>query len=273
MDSLFLTLLVLLLTGILVGFASGLLGLGGGFLMVPVQFWILTSLGTDPTLALRISFGTSLAVVIPTALSSAWGHYCRDCVLVRPFTLMILPCIAGAFIGAMITTHLPGHWMGILFGLVLILVALRMGSREPHLLYPVTPVPLTPARYISCGLLFGIVSGMLGIGGGIVMVPIMVSYMRFSMHQAIGTSTALMIGSAVSGVLAYIASGWGAAGLPAGSFGYVNLYQWLPLVAMSIPMAQLGVRAAHHLPQEKIRLIFMAAMVITGAYMVVSGLR
>ena len=71
MDPLVFTLLVLLLTGILVGFASGLLGLGGGFLMVPVQFWLLTSLGVDPTLAIRISFGTSLAVVIPTALSSA----------------------------------------------------------------------------------------------------------------------------------------------------------------------------------------------------------
>jgi len=273
MDPLLFALLVLLLTGILVGFASGLLGLGGGFLMVPVQFWLLTSLGLDPTLAIRISFGTSLAVVIPTALSSAWGHHCRQCVLSRPLFAMILPCILGGFIGATVTTHLPGRWMAIFFGTVIILAALRMGTEVP--LRPVrgTPDMLPLWQYILWGLLFGSISGMLGIGGGIIMVPVMVSFMRFSMHEAIGTSTALMIGSALSGVLAYIANGWGAAGLPPGSLGYVNLFQWLPLAAMSIPMAQLGVLAAHRLPQEHVRVIFTAAMALTGVWMVLSGIR
>jgi uncharacterized membrane protein YfcA len=82
-----------------------------------------------------------------------------------------------------------------------------------------------------------------------------------------------MIGSAVSGVLAYIANGWGTTGLPPGSLGYVNLFQWLPLAAMSIPMAQLGVMAAHRLPQENIRVIFIAAMALIGVWMVLSGIR
>jgi len=273
MDPLIFTLLILLLTGILVGFASGLLGLGGGFLMVPVQFWLLTSLGVDPTLAIRISFGTSLAVVIPTALSSAWGHHCRQCVLSRPLYAMIIPCILGGFTGATITTHLPGRWMEMFFGIVIVLAALRMGTGAPLLPGRSTPDTLPLWQYMLWGVLFGGISGMLGIGGGIIMVPVMVSFMRFTMHQAIGTSTALMIGSAASGVLSYIANGWGAAGLPAGSLGYVNIFQWLPLVAMSIPMAQLGVRAAHGLPQEKVRVIFIAAMALTGVWMVISGIR
>jgi hypothetical protein len=272
MDPFLFTLLILLLTGILVGFASGLLGLGGGFLMVPVQFWLLTTLGVDPTLAIRISFGTSLAVVIPTALSSAWGHYCRQCVLSRPLFAMIPPCIAGGFIGAAISTHLPGSWMEVFFGIVIIIAAAKIGVGAPLISGRNTPAVLPVSQYVLWGLLFGCVSGLLGIGGGVIMVPIMVSHMRFSMHQAIGTSTALMVGSAVSGVLSYIINGWSIPGLPSGSLGYVNLFQWLPLVAMSIPMAQLGVLAAHRLPQEKIRMIFVAAMVLTGVYMVVSGL-
>lgn len=273
MDPLLLTLLVLLLTGILVGFASGLLGLGGGFLMVPVQFWLLTSLGVDPSLAIRIAFGTSLAVVIPTALSSAYGHYCRQCVLTRPLAVMILPCIAGGFIGATITTHLPGRWMEIAFGVMIIIVALRMELYRQGIPDHASAATLPREEYILWGLLFGGFSGLLGIGGGILMVPVMISSMRFSMHQAIGTSTALMIGSSVSGVLSYIANGWGTAGLPPGSLGYVNLFQWLPLVAMSIPMAQLGVRAAHRLPQEKIQMIFGTAVALTGTFMVLSGIR
>ena len=64
--------IALLLTGIAVGFASGLLGVGGCFIMVPVQYWALTSIGVDPTIAIRIAFGTNLLVVLPTALSG--GH-------------------------------------------------------------------------------------------------------------------------------------------------------------------------------------------------------
>jgi len=70
-DPFIFSVIVLALTGSVIGFASGLLGLGGGFLMVPVQYWLLSTLGVDPTTATRVSFGTSLAVVIPTALSSA----------------------------------------------------------------------------------------------------------------------------------------------------------------------------------------------------------
>jgi hypothetical protein len=194
-------------------------------------------------------------------------------VLYRPLFSMILPCMIGGFIGATITTHLPGSWMELFFGMVIVLAALRMGTGGPFPAGKDTPARLPLWQYILWGLLFGGISGMLGIGGGILMVPIMVSYMRFSMHQAIGTSTALMIGSAVSGVVSYIANGWSVSGLPPGCLGYVNLFQWLPLVAMSIPAAQLGVRAAHRLPQENVRVIFIAAMALTGLYMIVSGLR
>jgi len=61
--------LVLLRTGLFVGFFSGLLGVGGGFIMVPIQFWLLKLMGIDPTIAIRIAFGKSLAVILPTAIS------------------------------------------------------------------------------------------------------------------------------------------------------------------------------------------------------------
>jgi len=71
----------LLITGIGVGFASGLLGVGGCFIMVPVQFWILTSIGINPTTAIRIAFGTNLAVVLPTAINGAIRHHRKKAVI------------------------------------------------------------------------------------------------------------------------------------------------------------------------------------------------
>ena len=64
----------LILIGIVAGFASGLLGVGGGFLIVPLQFFLFTSVGVDPSLAMMVSLGTSLAIIIPTAASGAYQH-------------------------------------------------------------------------------------------------------------------------------------------------------------------------------------------------------
>lgn len=66
--------IALVLTGIVVGFAGGLLGVGGCFIMIPVQYWVLTSMGVDPGTSILIAFGTNLAVVLPTAMSGAYGH-------------------------------------------------------------------------------------------------------------------------------------------------------------------------------------------------------
>ena len=74
-------LLALLITGIGVGFASRLLGVGGCFIMVPVQYWVLIASGIDPSIAIRTAFGTNLLVVLPTAISGAYGHHKKGAVL------------------------------------------------------------------------------------------------------------------------------------------------------------------------------------------------
>ena len=68
----------LILIGVVAGFASGLLGVGGGFLIVPFQYFLLEYLGVDPSLAMMISLGTSLAIIIPTATSGASRRYCWE---------------------------------------------------------------------------------------------------------------------------------------------------------------------------------------------------
>ena len=101
--------LVLLATGMFVGFFCGLLGVGGGFIMVPVQIWALTSTGIEPTLATRIAFGTSLAVVLPTALRGCHGHSCRGVVLWRPGIALGLSGLLGAFLGGTVAAQTPGY--------------------------------------------------------------------------------------------------------------------------------------------------------------------
>jgi uncharacterized membrane protein YfcA len=269
MDLLLFSVFVLAITGIVIGFASGFFGVGGGFLMVPVQYWLLTSFGFDPTLSLRVAFGTSLAVILPTALSSTWGHHCRHCVLLRPLALMVVPGILGGFAGAAIATHAPGRLMACLFGVLLFLAALRMFfSHTPSSGEHITEITWI---YLPWGFAFGLVSGLFGIGGGVVMVPVMTTVLGIPLIRAIGTSTAFMLFSSASGVVTYIVNGLDVAGLPPYSFGYVNGAYWCILVAASVPFAQVGVRAAHTIPPEKTRLLFVILMIGVGLHMIVTG--
>ena len=265
--------LVLLATGIAVGFACGLLGVGGGFLMVPVQIWALSSQGIDPTLATRIAFGTSLAVVLPTALSGCRGHSCRGVILWRPGIVMGLSGLSGAFLGGFIAAHAPGDLLKMLFGLVVMLGALRMlfaPSLQPGQTSGDSSGNMSRKsllQYILWGTAVGIVSGLTGIGGGVILVPAMVIAMGFGMLQAIGTSSVTIAFNALGGVLAYAVNGWGVAGLPPHSLGYIDLLQFALLAGASIFSAPWGAKAAHRLPAEKLRAIFVMLMIYIGLKM------
>jgi len=259
--------LVLLITGAGIGFLSGLLGVGGGFIMVPIQFWLLTSMGIDPTIAIRVSLATSLAVILPTALSGAYGHYRKKAVLLRPAAYLGVTGLIGAIIGAYIASNIPGNILEFAFGAAALIVALRMIiSRKKE----IDEEPKDSAAfYTSCGLFAGLMSGLLGVGGGFIIVPFMSIVMKYDIHKAIGTSTAIIVFIAVGGIISYIFNGLGVNGLPPYSVGYVNMLQFVLLVAASVPMAQLGVKAAHSLPSKQLNYVFAAMLILIGLKMMI----
>lgn len=258
--------IALLITGLGVGFTSGLLGVGGCFIMVPVQFWALKSIGVDPTIAIRIAFGTNLLVVLPTAFSGAVTHHRRGAVLWKAGVTLGIAGAIGAFFGAFIASHLPGKVLTVAFGIAVILGALRMLTAKPP---QITNEPSDSiAAFILWGIPLGIVSGIIGIGGGVLMIPIMVFFLKFKMHQAVGTSTALMIFTAIGGSISFLVNGLGVQGLPPYSTGYLNWLQWVLLAGCSIPMAIIGARVAHLLPAKQLKYIFIVVMFYMGLKMI-----
>jgi uncharacterized protein len=257
--------IALLITGIAVGFASGLLGVGGCFIMVPVQFWALKSIGVDPTIAIRIAFGTNLLVVLPTAFSGAMAHHKKGAVLWKAGITFGIAGALGAFAGAFIASHLPGKVLTMAFGIAVILGGVRMLTAKPPQIDEEPSDSLT--AFILWGIPLGVVSGIIGIGGGVLMIPIMVFFFKFKMHQAVGTSTALMIFTAIGGALSYAVNGMGVAGLPPYSTGYLNWYQWIILAGVSIPWAVVGANTAHLLPAKQLKYIFIVVMFYMGLKM------
>jgi len=258
--------IALLITGLGVGFVSGMLGVGGCFIMVPVQYWALTSIGVDPTIAIRIAFGTNLLVVLPTAFSGAMTHHKKGAVLWRAGVTFGIAGAVGAFFGAFIASHLPGKVLTVAFGIAVILGALRMLTAKPP---KITEEPShSVTAFILWGIPLGIVSGIIGIGGGVIMIPIMVFFLKFKMHQAVGTSTALMIFTAFGGSLGFLINGLGVQGLPPYSTGYLNWLQWILLAGCSIPLAIVGAKTAHLLPAKQLKYIFIVVMLYMGIKMV-----
>ena len=238
--------------------------------MTPVQYWIYIAMGVSEDVAIKVAFGTTLFVILPTAMSSTLGHSRKGAVIWRAAIVLSIAGAAGSLIGATIATHLPGGVLRIIFGLAILAGGIRMLTAKPPKIEE-EPVdnPLLLAVY---GFPLGIVIGVTGIGGGVLMIPVMVLLLKFRMHQAVGTSSALMIATSTGGVLGYIINGLGVKGLFAYSIGYVNLISWLALAVTSVPMAQVGVRASHRLPARELKYIFVAVMIGVGLKMIgVSG--
>ncbi len=234
--------------------------------MVPVQFWVFQAMGVPPDIAILLSFGTNLLVMLPTVASSAVGHSRRGAVWWRAGIFLGIAGAVGAVIGATIAAHLTAGVLTVSFGTVVLVGAIRMLIAKPSA--SVEAPKDSPLLWVACGFPIGIVAGIVGIGGGVLMIPVMVLLLKFRMHLAVGTSNAMMILTSIGGVIGYVANGLGVGGLPAHSIGYVNLVSWLALAITSVPMAQVGVMAAHRLPTKELKYVFVAVMVYMGLKMI-----
>ncbi|MCF2137530.1 MAG: sulfite exporter TauE/SafE family protein [Candidatus Thorarchaeota archaeon] len=264
MDPMFM--IALLITGAAVGLISGMLGVGGCFIMIPVQYYILLASGIDPTIAIRVSFGTNLLVVLPTALSGAFRHHTKEVVMWKPaITLGVVGAVAG-FFGAFVASQLPGNILTLIFGLAILLGSVRMITAKP--IRTEGEVSQSTAAYVFWGIVLGFVTGLIGIGGGVLVIPVMILFLNFQMHEAVGTSTAMMIFTATGGALSYMILGLGVVGLPEFSIGYVNLLQWILLAGTSIPLAQLGAHSAHKVNPKVLKWIFIVVMIYMGLKMI-----
>lgn len=244
----------LILIGICAGFASGLLGVGGGFLIVPLQYFLLKYIGVEPDLAILISFGTSLAIIVPTSLSGAYRHTRTLDTILKPGIRLGIFGIIGGIIGGFVASSLPSRVLEIIFGLLLLFIAFNNivninKDREE------AKIPFNLITTGIIGLLVGFSSGLLGVGGGIFLIAILTALLGFSLIEAIGTSSIFICLTAIGGFLSYVVSGWGVSTFPY-SIGYVSIINFLLIACFSVPMASLGAKMAHKVPQKKLKIIF-----------------
>lgn len=259
---------VLIATGAVVGFTAAMLGVGGGFIVVPVMYWVMTGAGVPDDIALRTAFGTSLLVIVPTVASSTYRHHKNGAVVWRVALVLGGLGLVGSFAGATLATYIPCDALKIGFGIFVLVIAARMliGINSEGVSSDWSSSPRT-VPLVVLGLVMGVIAGLTGLGGGALMVPALVLIFRFPMLRAVATSSAAIIFTAPGGIAGYIIHGLDVPGRLPYSIGYVNLAIALTLVVLSIPMAQLGAKAAHSIDGRKLRVLFVLVMVYVGLRM------
>lgn len=261
----------LFIGGMVAGSFSGMLGIGGSILLVPLQFYLLTRLGYPPDIALKTGIATALFFTLPTSLSSAYSHSKRDSVLWKKALLMGVFGFLFSFVGAYVATFLNAAHLSILFGLVVLgaslkFTAARRANEDLSLMSNRTIL------FALCGAGMGIVSGLTGIGGGLVLIPLVIFLVKMPLRQAIGTSSATIIFTSFGGVISYILNGIGIEGLPPFSFGYVNLAMWLALAVPGVLFAAAGARTSHRINQKYVRGAFTVITFLVGIGMILKGI-
>ncbi|OFW59405.1 MAG: hypothetical protein A2W01_08775 [Candidatus Solincola sediminis] len=244
---------IALLIGFIAIGLSNMFGIGGA---VEATAALRLFLGVSPAIAL----GTTLPVAIPAAVAGAFTYHRQDLVDLRTAAYCSLGGIFGSVGGAFLTRVINLNYLMILTGLVLLYVSIAIARRGigPIRVNPAAQEP-EPAGHpilliLAIGLTSGLFSGLLGIGGGIVMIPCFLYLLRMPLKKAFGTSLAVIAVIAIPGTIVH---------------SFLHHISWslaLYLVVASIPGAFIG---AHITTKARERLLYILFGLLLFAFGVV----
>lgn len=254
---------IFVVLGAAVGFMSGLLGIGGGFTIVPVLMEVFTREAFAAEHVLPMAIGTSAATIVFTTFASARAHHARGAVAWPIVRAMAPGLVIGSLIGPQIASALPLPIMAAIFGGFTWLTALRMLRGRPPKATRELP---GKAALFGVGTGIGLVAGMVGTGGAFLAVPFM-ARCNVKAHTAVATSAALGLPIAVAATLGFIFAGLRKSGLPPYSIGYIYIPALVAIVACSVLVAPFGARVAHAWPAARLRAAFAAMLVVLGGFM------
>ncbi|ADI31527.1 sulfite exporter TauE/SafE family protein [Staphylothermus hellenicus] len=236
-----LDLIILFLGALGIGFVSAIVGIGGGTLMIPFMVLVLNY-------DVKEAIATSLVSIIVTSSSASSIYLRRRDVDLKTAFLLEPPTAAGAIVGAFLTISLPTRIVEIVFSLLLLYVSLSMLidafkrkriDAKNHMVSK-----QRKGLGVLIAFLAGLTSGMLGIGGGVLKVPLMTIVLGLPIRTAIATSSFMVGLTASAGSLVYLLK------------GYVNPYAVAALALGIIPGATLGAHMLKKISPRILKIIF-----------------
>jgi uncharacterized protein len=264
-------LLALFGVGLAVGLVSGLIGIGGGVLMVPFLYFFYAHPGWSgvvvaPDLQAVVAHATSLFIIVPTAVAGTWAYHRQGLVEWRAALPVALVSLVAAVIGAQLAVALPSPALKVAFGVLLVGSAARMAMRAGAA--AAGEVRLNVATVAITGVAVGLLSAVLGVGGGLIAIPLLVHLMGLDVRRVAATSLAIVLFTAAAGVATYMVLGMGRGGLPPGSWGYVHTAAALPMLIGAVLSVRGGTWANQRLSVPVLKWAFVVVFVLLGAQLI-----
>lgn len=241
--------LAYVLIGLATGILSGTFGIGGGTLTTPAMRDLLKTPG-------HVALGTSLPIIIPTALPGALVFHRKRAIRYRVGLVCALAGSVTALFAACATAFFGSRELMLITSAYIALLAVKfvMSGKGPRPKERVAPRRLM-VRAALVGLVAGALSGFLGVGGGIILVPAMVLLLNFHMHEAVGTSLMVMSIYAIPGSVAHY------------MLGHVDVALLIPIALGAVLGAQLGARLAIKTGEKRLKLSFSVFLLVIAASM------
>ncbi len=253
MPNIIVMILIYILTGALTGFLSGLFGIGGGLLLVPVLAYSFELLQLPAEHIMHMAVGTSLAIIIVSVSSSSFFHYKINKLDTTTYLKLALFTAIGSFSGAHIASYISNSALKLVFTIYVSLVSIKMifYTGKENKFVKATPTII----YNFVGLIIGLKSSILGIGGGTISIPFLI-WRGHRMIDSVGISAALGIPIAIIGSLTYMYIGVNKGIDIQYAIGFIYLPALL-CSAFAIPIfSKIGTRLAHRLDQKKLKKVF-----------------
>ena len=255
--------IIYLLLGLVVGLFAGMLGIGGGMLLVPLLVFMFSAQDFPADRVLHLALGTSLTTIVFTSLSSIRAHHAHGAVRWDIFRRAAAGLVIGTLLGAFIADWLDSRFLAVVFVVFVSYSATQMIlNKKPS---PTRRLPGAAGMFAGSGGV-GVVSSLVGAGGGVVSIPLMV-LCNVPMRNAVGTSAALGLPIALAGTVGYVFTGLGEPGLPAMSLGYVYLPALIGIVIGTFVTVPLGAWLAHSMPVKQLKQVFALILFALAARM------
>lgn len=257
----------LLAASTIAGLIAGFLGVGGGIVLVPVMVWIFGAIDFPAELAMHMAVATSLATIVFTALPSARAHYQMGGVMVDVVKRWGPFVAAAALAGGLVARYIEPAALTLIFAIVALLVSANFLKSKPVVLAEALPSDLPRSAAIASSI--GLVSSLMGIGGGTLGVPTMTAF-SVPIKKAVGTSAAIGLFIAIPAAIGFIVSGIDVPGRPPLSLGYVSVPAVILIVPVTMYLAPVGARLAHQMEGVWVKRGFAAFLSLTALRMLLS---
>ncbi len=253
----------LVLAGAVTGLLAGVFGVGGGAVIVPVLYEVFRVIGVPEEVRMPLSVGTSLAVIIPTSIRSFNAHRAKGLVDLSILKVWAVPVVLGVMVGSYIARYAPADLFKIVFVVVATISAIRLLFAADRWKFG-EDMPGKPLM-VAYGSVIGVLSALMGIGGGQLSSLFMTFYGR-PIHQAVATSSGLGVLISIPGALGFIYAGWPKMDiLPPLSLGYVSLIGMILFIPTSIGTAPIGASLAHKLSKRRLEVAFGLFLLFVAA--------